>query len=452
MAKLFLIRRNLETFSGPMTVVEMREAHRRMQFGMSDEVAGHCGPWVSFDNLTSLKRYYPEVAKIVSEEILPGWGISENTEARLVAASGNKKLPISNSRSMNLALAFLLIAFLAFVAAVYMATANGRMSSKPNVPESDASPQDVQGFIERGEFFAFEEYMRRQLENIVKSISEDRQLETVWLPYLRFYAFNHEGAIAGVSGKILRGQLAGAAPSDCSLKQWRKQWRSSYKLWNQVLIDRKLIRAHWARMLAWDPHWIRRRDNKGWIGNQNYYSACMVMADRALDELAADTSLVSSSADWARMGFTAIKSRIAWILNSARGIQDADPMVIDNNNALSIWTCMEQARDLKTLSRCKEGLVESTPEDAFVSYTEERFIWNSLRIAMRGGSSLNADMINHLDKMAAKASRADFYTRFDYRAEQRLLRALARTTPGEGAIDRIVEKLNSDFPDVRIMY
>lgn len=452
MARLFLIRRNLETFTGPMTVVEMREAHRRLQFGMSDEVSGHCGPWISFENLTSLRKYYPEVAKIVSEEILPGWGISDQTGARFLGVSNTKKLIVSNTRSMHLALTFLLIAFIAFVAAVYMATGHGRFLSKQHVPEGEATPQDVQGFIDRGEFVAFEEYMGKQLDNIVKSIGDNQNLENIWLPYLRLYAFNHDGAIAGISGKVLRGQLPGAAPSDCSLKQWRKQWRSSYKNWNQVLIDRKLIRAHWARMLAWDPHWIRRREHKGWLGEQNYFLACMIMADRALDELAADASLVNSAADWGRLGFTAIKNRIAWMLNSARGNVDSYPVSVDNNNSLSIWTCMEQARDLRSLSRCKDGLVDNTSDSSFIAYTEERFIWNSLRIAINGGASLNAETLVALDKLASKANKADFYTRFDYRAEQRLLRGLVQVAPGDGGVERIVEKLRSEFPEVRLMY
>src|SRR4051812_38773305 len=83
MSKFYLIRRNLEAFIGPMTLAEMKEAYKRMQFGLQDEVSGHCGPWVSFDNIERVRKHYPEVARIVSEDMLAGWGVSQPEAVRL---------------------------------------------------------------------------------------------------------------------------------------------------------------------------------------------------------------------------------------------------------------------------------------------------------------------------------------------------------------------------------
>jgi hypothetical protein len=456
MAKLFLIRRNMETFTGPLTLAEMKDAHKRMQFGLSDEVSGHCGPWVQFDKINEIKRHYPEIARVVHEEMLAGWGVSDHTGARLVGGGGDgdtKRLAVKPQRGVGLALTFLVIALVAFAAAVYMASGGGRFSGKAGTPSKEVSPKDAQGFLDRSEFAQFDEYMGGNVDGIVQSINLDKKLETAWLPYLRLYAFNHEGAIPGFPVKTLRGQAAASAPSDCSLKQWRKRWRSSYKQWIQLIGERKLVRSHWARMLAWDPHWIRRRDNKGWIGNQNYYTACLTMADRALDELSSDTSLVQNAGDWARMGYPQVKRRLIWILEIARDGHSVAGAPGDAANALSVWTCMEQARDLKSLSKCKEGLIGGTAEqDAFLSYTDERYAWNALRIAATTPGAIAAETVSQLDKLAAKAGKGDFYTRFDYRAEQKLLKTLSKATPGEKGVDKIVEKVSAEFPDVNLAH
>lgn len=448
MAKLFLIRRNMETFTGPLTVQEMKDAHQRLQFGISDEISGHCGPWITFENTLELKKYYPEVARVLSEEITLGWGVSDHTGSRLLNASTMKQVDLKDTRGIGLAFTFLLIALVAFAAAIYLATGGARLSGRVINPPSELSPREPQGFLERDELPAFQQYMDERLEEIVELINTDKKQEALWLPYLRFYAFNQEGMIDGVPGKTLRGQIGGTAPSDCSLKQWRRRWRASLKQWNQLLADRKLIRAHWARMLAWDPYWIRHRDNRGWIGNQNYYTACLLMADRALDELASDPSLVQTAGDLNRMGYPQIKRRLTHLLDITREGQSIGLPSVDPSNALSIWTCMEQSRDLRSLAKCKEPVAESSDQDSFAAYTEERYMWNALRIAAQSPSTLSAEAVAQLDKLSLKANRADYYTRFDYRAENKLLKLLSKITPGDKAADRLVERVNAEFPDV----
>src|SRR4051812_11628672 len=136
MAKLYLIRRNLENFSGPMTLGEMKEAYKRMAFGLQDEVSGHCGPWVSLEDLVRVKKHYPEVARIVNEEMLAGWGLSDHS-ARKIVQEETQKVSVKGTRGLGLALTFLVIALVAFVAAVYMASANrfsGRSRDVPQAP------------------------------------------------------------------------------------------------------------------------------------------------------------------------------------------------------------------------------------------------------------------------------------------------------------------------------
>jgi|TARA_B100001971_G_C18254002_1_gene580499 hypothetical protein len=67
---LYLIRRNFESFVGPLSYKEFNEAYQRMELGLQDEVAGHCGSWVVLENFKDLKKNYPEIAEVVSPHLL----------------------------------------------------------------------------------------------------------------------------------------------------------------------------------------------------------------------------------------------------------------------------------------------------------------------------------------------------------------------------------------------
>ena len=71
--RLYLIRIDMERFLGPLSQKEMREAYRRMEFGLQDEIAASNKLWVSFDDLELVKRHYPELVGFVKKEMLSGW-------------------------------------------------------------------------------------------------------------------------------------------------------------------------------------------------------------------------------------------------------------------------------------------------------------------------------------------------------------------------------------------
>ena len=106
MAKLYLIRRNLEGFSGPMSLMELKDAFKRMQFGLSDEVSGHCGPWVTMDNLEKVKKTYPEVARIVYEDLASEWGVSSHGDP-VPVSENTRQIRKKSARGLSLAVTFL---------------------------------------------------------------------------------------------------------------------------------------------------------------------------------------------------------------------------------------------------------------------------------------------------------------------------------------------------------
>ena len=73
---MYVVRRNLETFLGPMNIEELKRAQNAMEFGLHDEIAGNCGEWVRFDKPGEMGLHYPEVIDAISKEMFESWGIS----------------------------------------------------------------------------------------------------------------------------------------------------------------------------------------------------------------------------------------------------------------------------------------------------------------------------------------------------------------------------------------
>jgi hypothetical protein len=450
MAKLYLIRRNLETFAGPMTSAELKDAYKRMAFGLQDEVSGHCGPWVTFDDLPNVRKYYPEIARIVHEDAMQAWGVSSEHGMAIIKNVGQPEEGAGGQGGLWVALTFLGLALGAFILAIYFAT-GGRLAGRARDSVAEPTPSEAQGFLDRGDMPGFERYMASHLESVVDKITFSKRFDPQWLPYMRLYAFNQEGTINGLAPKTLRGEGATSAPVDCSLRAWRRRWRSSVRNWGELASEKRLVRTHWSRLLAWDPYWVRRRDNKGWIRGSSYYLGCVTMSERALSEIMADTALLAQASEADRLGGRQFVQRLDWLLEILR---DGQPSAASTQASLQLtgglgtWSCFEAARDLKELIKCRGG--EGSPsaeDDPWAAYNDERFGWNLLRLAMQAKGSPPADLTALLNQYGNKMSRGDFFTRFDYRFELKVWRMLQKQP---GPMDKIMEKAQSDFPEIKL--
>ncbi len=444
MAKLFLIRRNMESFTGPLSLVEMKEAYKRMAFGLQDEVSGHCGPWVSFDNLEQIKRIYPDVARIVHEDMLAGWGVSGHGER--MGGEKTAQLQIKRSKGLGLAIAFAVIALCAFLAAVFMAS-GGKLSSKAKEPSALPGPDVPFVMLERRDFGAFTAFMTEQLDTIVDKVLKERKADSPWLPLVRRHAFMTDGTAGALPSKLMRGEGALAAPTDCSLKSWKKRWRAASKQTGPFVSEKKLQNQHWARLLAWDPHWVKRREHAGWIAPDNYYVGCLEMADRALTDVASEMS-ISETAAWDKNGLAAVRIRLQWVLEMARDGSSRAPTSVAAGDPLSQWTCYEAAKDAATLVKCKDAAGAGPAEDPWVSYTEDRFGWSYVRIAAHQKGALPAEVADRIAQLAGRLGKADYFTRFDYRAELKLAKTLGKKDPVP--VEKIVEKLEAEFSGVKL--
>ena len=449
MKKLYLIRRNLESFAGPMTLNDMRHEYKRMAFGLQDEVSGHVGPWVSFDDIDKLRRYYPEVAKVVHDEMFAGWGVSEHTAQRLVTKDKKKPAPRAapRQRNLGLAVACIIIAIFAFAAAIYLATGS-KYSGKLIDGPRGIDITDINKLTDAEDYDGAVLYMKRNLQSLLPSVSQNSKNLGRWLPHLRLYAFANEGWIDGVGAKQLRGSGAVVAPPDCSLTTWKKRWRQSSRQWQGYLEGRSLTKAHWARILAWDPHWIRSREQKGWIKPQNYFVGCLDMASKALAEVIGENQAETAerNAEIASYG-PGIQRRLQWLLEiSQTGRSSLTSESGGQPTLLTTLTCWEQARSNAEFEACRTV----TPgTEAIRKYLEERAQLQQLRMAFLGGNPLPADALARLNSIGAIAPKSDTFTRFDYKPELRLVKVLVKQ---EGAMQKAAGRVKEDFPEFNPRY
>jgi hypothetical protein len=462
MTKLYLIRRNLDTFIGPYSAAEIKEAFQKMQFGLQDEISGHCGPWIPLESTDKIRKAYPEIARLIFED-MQSWGVS-SPEAIKVTGSGVKELRSTKSSifsGLGWAIALLLIAALALASAIYFAV-TGKTIPFPRDSETPFLFEELKSIADKQDGPGISRFVEKHLVEITDRITRAKKPELQWLPYVRHYAFGFDnllgngpssaasaslGAIDGLPMRFLRGDNLSHIPMDCSEKAWLARWRGAIRTLNEMVTQARLVNSHWARLLSWDPHWIRRREHKGWLSGESYFLGCTYMAEQALKEIFADPSVVTNSADWEKLGLNKVKTRLNWILEVQKsGLWSNQPTMPQANDLLSLWTCYESALEIKHLAQCRDAYTGGSDENS-ASYSDERFGWNLIRLILGARGNLPNDVIQAMNQLLPKIQKGDQYNKFDYRFEIKLWRALLKQPTN---IEKIIEKSLVESPEIHL--
>ena len=416
MARLYLVRRGLESFLGPMPVSELKTHWQRMAFGAQDEISGHCGPWITIENTSQLSKAYPEVAKALLDESGEGWKGNSGTR-RIAIEPDAARVTAERRRTMALALLFLTIAVTAAATAVWLASSGASFSAR----SADAAPlpttADVHVLLTKPDPEGLQALLAPREHELLLKMTRSREAFSEWIPYMRAYAFMRGGEIEGLSPKLLRGPGAMTAPTDCSTKAWRKRWRESTKQWSGVVSGRQLVRTHWSRLLLWDPHWIRRREVAGWIEPRNYHEACLGSALAALTEIKTERAALPGAEpmEIPEADYAAIKRRLQWLVEMS--VLD-EPLVAppppESGNFLASLTCIEAGGGSSCMTGVRAG-------ELAAGYLDERLGWfqlkQAIRLAPAPDPSLQADLTARWSRLLA----GDSHTRLDYLPELRLV-------------------------------
>ncbi len=449
MTKLYLIRRNLETFIGPLSAPELKDSFQKMEFGLQDEISGSCGSWITLDNTEKLRKHYPEIARIVLDD-QGNWAVSnhDTSHSNLGASSKQKSRKKPHTLSgLGWAISLLVIAAIALSSAIYFAI-TGKLLILTKEQDNPYLFDELKTLQDRQDEIGLAKFMDKNLREIVERTTRPKKAELQWMPYLRSHAFKYDGSIEGLPHRLLRGEGMTHTPMDCSLKTWNTRWRGAIKSINELVQQYRLVNNHWARILAWDPHWIRRRDHKGWLKGESYYLGCTLMAEQALKELFSDVTLVSQSGDWEKLGLTKVKTRLAWLVETQKsGAFNTQPTLPQSGDLLSLWTCYESSAEVKHLAQCRDSFTAPMDETT-QSYSDDRFGWNLLRIVMASKTPPPTEVLQAMTQLLPKIQKGDQFSRLDYRIEIKIWRAIVKQPT---MIDKILEKSQQESSEFRLI-
>jgi hypothetical protein len=308
--KLYLVRVNLERFVGPMTIADLRKAYRKMSFGLQDEVAASNRAWIPFDDLGRIKKYYPELLELVQRDMLAGW-----------AGGGDVQIGSPARKSNLFTVMLLLISALGAALAFYMVR-GGQLASRFMIAK-DPYYANAEALMEAEKWSEFNAYMERYRSAILKEIQSDRDEYLDWLPSLRALAFTSPQEAGWIPGKIWSQDEAGA-PRDCGQSYWRTAWKSSARYWKDFIDGNAFPNQDWARVLLWDPYWIKARQAKGWVKPRNYHEACLSMA---FDGLRSVSGLSKRDSRLRNI----LEARLIWQINIVKGRNDEAEISMSGN-------------------------------------------------------------------------------------------------------------------------
>ncbi len=436
MGRLYLVRRNLESYLGPMSVHELQDGYRRMEFGLQDEVCGNCGAWVAFDDIDAVKKNYPDLADVVRETMLGGWGMSEHSGTRLLRGTKAKpKVKLGIRGALIRTGIFFSVMSLTVLAVVLAHTSD--LSSKFFRDAGAPSESHARAMIAAGDFTGFSAYMDKNLPIILPKVTSSRQAYNDWIPLLRRYAFAKDGKVDGLKAKLLRGMGSAAAPAECSLEIWRARWMEEASTWRAMLEGQELPKR-WSRIVTWDSHWLaRRRRAEGWEDPGSYFQACIVMAKKGLegvrDQLPADQK------DLAKQ----LLNRLQFMAAIANGETWTDQ--VPKDNSLAVLTCIERATSPNEIQNCAIG---QNYHESWRQYLDRRIRLAEFSLLTSGIHSIADDArLERISSLVSNLSPIDETTRFDYSAELKFARLLLLNS---GQMEAAQTRLQSEFPEVTI--
>lgn len=436
MANLYLIRRSLENYVGPFTLGELKEQYRQMEFGLQDEIAGGFGKWIALDNVSSLKKNYPEVGKFVQEELLGGWAVATGADKELISPE-RKRSRRTKRRVLpfGLGLMFLLILAL-MIAAVYFVR-TGKLSSKFFDRARTGETDGLIKLIESNDLTTFDTTIETMLPKILPKMVRSRKTYNEWIPFVRFYAFRKDGNVEGLKPKLLRGMGQIDAPQDCSMSYWAQKWIDSSPHWDDFRQGKDTPSSDAEIILLWDPYWIKRRHLvEGWIKPINYYEGCLLMAQQALTNVLKE----ANNPDANTLGGELLQ-RLGAI---SKIIQGKTPTPADNPfGILGYMTCLEIAQSPSELSMCRY-------KDANVSAGIKKFLAsyygrNQIRLMLTGTTIVTDDNLAEMNRLQKILKSKDDFNSFNYQAETKFLLTILLN---QGSIKESLKRIKYDFPEV----
>ncbi len=273
--KYHLVRKNLTYLIGPLNEVKLRAYLVGEDVDLNDEIAGSCGKWVRLGDTGRLQKYYPHIHKFMDSRS-KSWNMSIHSGTPTVLA---KKTSWKSLALPVLAALFLVCAaiFLWNYKSVFDGNALPNQDpynaavKKYNINRFKSLVHDIDKELDSWKDLEVDQLVRRQ---------------NLWLPIIRSAAFASQ-ALENRYKTILPEPTPLPSLGKCRREDIRQQIRSEGvgDMFEQPFSRDSSI----AKLLLWDPQWVKRRKEQGWGKPQNRYEACLVRVKQALESLPPST-------------------------------------------------------------------------------------------------------------------------------------------------------------------
>lgn len=441
----FLVRREAREFIGPMTIDEFKQRFDRLEFGMQDEVSGHCGPWVVLDHRDDMLKHYSEIARIFGENLPLSW--RETTgHAKVISRKDTRKDKRSEleqqkkartdfHRYMELrkrqAIARTRMALLTVI--VSLVVGAWIVLNKDEAPEIT----EIQALAQKVDPTEFLNVMGVKVIPQAARLSKSQKMQPVWLPYLRMYAFYTTGSIEGVSQKLLRGDVPQALPSECSVEFWKRKWRENVNSTVMFIQGTSMQKNPWTKLLSIDPDWVRRRPSKSWSRPRSYIEGCLMTAHTAMRSMSVEKN--SDGSEFVSMEVSSgILARLRFQLDAINSNRTNAPNGL--TGLLAQLTCFESQTVFSDLDKCRQGV-----DQQFKPLFDERYALAVLRLVIGAKNpglekNLAIAVANSLPRMVAE----DFMSRLDMAPEIKLMGYLN----SYGDVDQALVRIGEEYPEM----
>lgn len=464
-SQLYLVRRELRKFVGPMSLADFKTGLQKMQFGLQDEVSGHCGPWVEMENVEILQKFYPEVAHLISEDNEKSWKVSnqELNGGSPVKGERASKAPKKNPSpgrparpkrsshaeprksqekpSYRNAWVFLGFSLLALAFAILLAT--NEISLIRVKEEGLPNLSDLQPLVFKEDPGDFVTFLGPKLPSLISKTARSKDLQGQWLPYLRYYAFATTGAVDGLNVKILRGNTGASAPNECTVEGWRKRLHENFPGTLSWLTQGRMTRTPWTKLLSWDPFWVRRRQPKGWIKPRNFYEGCLSTAWQALRTAPLDAATFGVETPPNGETINSIGRRLEWQLDIIHNGTAPAPEAGASPGVVGALSCLESADQLAALSKCRNFYAGF--DTAAVAWLDERFGLHLVRLAAKVKGTPDPTLTTELQNAAAHMPLEDSFDKLELQPEMRFLQMISTI-----GVPTAIERVEAEFPDFRL--
>ncbi len=351
MTRLFLVRRGLESYTGPFSLEEFVRRYEAMDFSLQDEVSGSFGPWIPLDNLPALKKNYPDVAKIVRDRFLGGWSGNETTSLSRSASSDRNSKKRARRKNRR---AYALSALVLFLALAFLGMTVFLKQNKSLIFSGLSESQNLRKELSQiDDLNLLKEKMTPVLPEILQQMTKSRLTYKNLIGVVRVYAFQfYDGSLPGQRVLSLSGVSKALAPSVCSLSEWQKQWEIAGDFSSNFAAASADPSAYWARILFWNPHAIKwRQDPSLKLDPRSYYEGCLMMALKAL-------SLNQTIGPGLKPELSERLETIIAIIGGRDRAVEANPF-----GTLGFLSCLDRAKNLEESNLCRVKKTEQKTLD-----------------------------------------------------------------------------------------